>query len=361
MQNSSATQNSAVQTAWGKRPLIISGPCSAETEEQVIETAQRLAKTGMVNMLRAGIWKPRTKPGMFEGVGAKGLPWLQQAKKLTGLPTTVEVATGKQVEDALTFDVDVLWVGARTTVNPFSVQEVADALRGANVPVMIKNPINPDVNLWIGAFERLQQAGISDLTAIHRGFSVYKHDTYRNVPTWEIPIALKQELADIPLICDPSHIAGRTDLLLEVSQKAMDLNYNGLMIETHPTPALAWSDAKQQITAEVLTELLNKLVLRSNVMEQRSFEDLDNFRKQVHTLDSELFDILMKRMQISEEIGRFKKEHNITILQEEHWKKLLESRLQMAKTLNLSDDFVRSILDAIHLESITRQISVMNP
>jgi len=190
---------------------------------------------------------------------------------------------------------------------------------------------------------------------------VYKYDTYRNVPTWEIPIALKQELADIPLICDPSHIAGRTDLLLEVSQKAMDLNYNGLMIETHPTPALAWSDAKQQITAEVLTELLNKLVLRSNVMEQRSFEDLDNFRKQVHTLDSELFDILMKRMQISEEIGRFKKEHNITILQEEHWKKLLESRLQMAKTLNLSDDFVRSILDAIHLESITRQISVMNP
>ena len=265
------------------------------------------------------------------------------------------------MELALQYGTDVLWIGARTTVNPFAVQEIADALKGTTIPVMIKNPINPDVNLWIGAFERLQQAGISDLTAIHRGFSVYKHDTYRNVPTWEIPIALKQELADIPLICDPSHIAGRTDLLLEVSQKAMDLNYNGLMIETHPTPEQAWSDAKQQITAEVLTVLLNKLVLRSNVMEQRSFEDLDNFRKQVHTLDSELFDILMKRMQISEEIGRFKKEHNITILQEEHWKKLLESRLHMAKSLNLSDDFVRSILDAIHLESITRQISVMNP
>jgi len=343
------------------RPFVIAGPCSVETEEQTHTIIQALKSEGKTQMIRGGIWKPRTRPDSFEGIGEQGLPWISEASKNVGIPFAVEVANAKHVEQALSYGTDVLWIGARTTVNPFAVQEIADALRGTTIPVMIKNPINPDVNLWIGAFERLQQAGISDLTAIHRGFSVYKHDTYRNVPTWEIPIALKQELADIPLICDPSHIAGRTDLLLEVSQKALDLNYNGLMIETHPTPALAWSDAKQQITAEVLTVLLNKLVLRSNVMEQRSFEDLDNFRKQVHTLDSELFDILMKRMQISEEIGRFKKEHNITILQEEHWKKLLESRLHMAKSLHLSDDFVRSILDAIHLESITRQISVMNP
>jgi chorismate mutase len=285
---------------------------------------------------------------------------LAEAAKKHELPFSIEVANSKHVELALKNGADVLWVGARTTVNPFAVQEIADSLRGTNIPVMIKNPINPDLNLWIGAFERLQHAGITDLVAIHRGFSVYKHDTYRNVPTWEIPIALKQELTDIPLICDPSHIAGRTDLLQEVSQKAMDLNYNGLMIETHTNPEVAWSDAKQQITAKSLTELLSVLVLRSNMMEQRSFEELDAFRKQVNALDGELFDILVKRMNISEEIGRFKKEHNITILQEEHWKKIVDARLQMANDLNLTNDFVRSILDAIHLESITRQISVMN-
>jgi chorismate mutase len=331
-----------------------------ETEEQTHTIIQALKKEGKTQLIRGGIWKPRTRPDSFEGIGEIGLPWIAQASKNVGIPFSVEVANAKHVELALQYGTDVLWIGARTTVNPFAVQEIADALKGTNIPVMIKNPINPDVNLWIGAFERLQQAGITDLTAIHRGFSVYKHDTYRNVPTWEIPIALKQELADIPLICDPSHIAGRTDLLLEVSQKAMDLNYNGLMIETHPTPALAWSDAKQQITAEALSELLTKLVLRSNAMEHKSNEALESFRKQVHDLDTALFELLMKRMQISEEIGRFKKEHNITILQEEHWKKMLESRLDMAKTLHLSDDFVRSILDAIHLESITRQISVMN-
>jgi chorismate mutase len=342
------------------RPFVIAGPCSVETEAQTHAIINALKTEGKTQLIRGGIWKPRTRPDSFEGIGEQGLPWISEAAKLAGIPFTVEVANAKHVELALNYSTDVLWIGARTTVNPFAVQEIADALRGTNIPVMIKNPINPDVNLWIGAFERLQQAGITDLTAIHRGFSVYKHDTYRNVPTWEIPIALKQELADIPLICDPSHIAGRTDLLLEVSQKAMDLNYNGLMIETHPAPEQAWSDAKQQITAESLTTLLSKLILRSNVMEQRSFEELDTFRKQVNALDCELFDVLVKRMNISEEIGRFKKEHNITILQEEHWKKLLESRLQMAKSLNLSDEFVRAILDAIHLESITRQISVMN-
>jgi len=342
------------------RPFVISGPCSVETEEQTHTIIQALKNEGKTQLIRGGIWKPRTRPDSFEGIGVTGLPWISEASKEVGIPFAVEVANAKHVEQALRYGTDVLWIGARTTVNPFAVQEIADALKGITIPVMIKNPINPDLNLWIGAFERLQQAGITDLTAIHRGFSVYKHDTYRNVPTWEIPIALKQELADIPLICDPSHIAGRTDLLLEVSQKAMDLNYNGLMLETHPSPQNAWSDAKQQITAEALSDLLDALILRSNVVEQRSYETLDNFRKQVHVLDTELFDLLMKRMQISEEIGRFKKEHNITILQEEHWKKLLDSRLQMAKSLHLSDDFVRSILDAIHLESITRQINVMN-
>ncbi len=342
------------------RPFVIAGPCSIETEERTHQVITNLKAEGNTQLLRAGIWKPRTRPDSFEGIGEKGLPWLSEAAKNNELPFSVEVANAKHVEIALRYGADVLWIGARTTVNPFAVQEIADSLRGTTVPVMIKNPINPDLNLWIGAFERLQQAGLTDLVAIHRGFSVYKHDTYRNVPTWEIPIALKQELKDIPLICDPSHIAGRTDLLLEVSQKAMDLNYNGLMIETHPDPTLAWSDAKQQITAGSLTQLLNALVLRSNVMEQRSFEELDTFRKQVNALDCELFEILVKRMNISEEIGRFKKEHNITILQEEHWKKLLDSRLQMANELNLSNDFIRSVLDAIHLESITRQISVMN-
>lgn len=342
------------------RPFVIAGPCSVETEAQTHAIINALKTEGKTHLIRGGIWKPRTRPDSFEGIGEQGLPWISDAAKKVGLPFTVEVANAKHVELALHYGTNVLWIGARTTVNPFAVQEIADALRGTNIPVMIKNPINPDVNLWIGAFERIQQVGISDLIAIHRGFSVYKHDTYRNVPTWEIPIALKQELPDIPLICDPSHIAGRTDLLLEVSQKAMDLNYNGLMIETHPTPEQAWSDAKQQITAESLSTLLCKLILRSNVMEQRSFDELDTFRKQVNALDCELFDILVKRMNISEEIGRFKKEHNITILQEEHWKNLLEARLKMANDLNLSNDFIRSILDAIHLESITRQISVMN-
>lgn len=255
---------------------------------------------------------------------------------------------------------DVLWIGARTTVNPFAVQEIADSLKGTQIPVMIKNPVNPDLNLWIGAFERMQQAGINDLVAIHRGFSVYKHEVYRNVPNWEIPIALKQELPTIPLICDPSHIAGRTDLLLEVSQKAMDLNYAGLMIETHPNPEKAWSDAKQQITAKGLTELLNALILRTRQSDNFTTEELELFRKKVAELDSTMFELLSERMKISELIGKFKKDNNITILQEEHWKNLLDSRLKLAHELQLSSEFVRSILDAIHLESITRQINVMN-
>src|SRR5215813_2576936 len=248
-----------LQQIWSKRPLIISGPCSAETEEQVLQTAQRLAATGKVNMLRAGIWKPRTRPGMFEGVGTKGLPWMQQAKKITGLPVTVEVATAKQVEDALTFEVDVLWIGARTTVNPFSVQEVADALRGVDVPVLIKNPINPDLELWTGAVERVAKAGIKQVGLIHRGFSSYGNTEYRNAPMLHLAIEMKRRNPELLMINDPSHISGRRDILLDVAQKAIDLDMDGLIIESHIDPDKAWSDAKQQITPERLAEMLGQI------------------------------------------------------------------------------------------------------
>ena len=241
-----------LQLLWEKRPLIISGPCSAETEEQVMETSRRLAATGRIDMLRAGIWKPRTKPGQFEGIGTKGLPWLLQAKKITGLPTTVEVATAKHVQDALQFDVDVLWIGARTTVNPFSVQEVADALRGVDIPVLVKNPINPDLELWSGAIERLQKAGIQQIGMIHRGFSSYGNTEYRNAPMWHLPIEMKRRYPGMLLVCDPSHISGNRILLQQVSQKSIDLDFGGLMIESHIDPDNAWSDAKQQITPERL-------------------------------------------------------------------------------------------------------------
>jgi len=271
MESTETTHQSAVQAAWNKRPLIISGPCSAETEEQVIETAERLAKTGKVDMLRAGIWKPRTKPGMFEGIGAKGLPWLQKAKKLTGLPTTVEVATGKQVEDALTFDVDVLWIGARTTVNPFSVQEVADALRGVDVPVLIKNPINPDLELWQGAVERVARAGIKQIGLIHRGFSSYGNTEFRNAPMWHLAIEMKRRMPGMPIINDPSHICGRRDILQATAQKAIDLDFDGLMIESHIDPDNAWSDAKQQITPERLAEMLSAISWRKEDVSSESY------------------------------------------------------------------------------------------
>ena len=260
-----------VQAAWNKRPLIISGPCSAETETQVIETATRLAATGRVDMLRAGIWKPRTRPGSFEGIGTKGLPWLQQARKLSGLPVAIEVATAKQVEDALHFDIDVLWIGARTTVNPFSVQEVADALRGVDVPVLIKNPINPDVELWTGAVERVAKAGIKQIGLIHRGFSSYGNTEYRNAPMWHLAIEMKRRTPGMMMINDPSHISGRRDILLDVAQKAIDLDFDGLIIETHIDPDKAWSDAKQQITPERLAELLDAIKWRHESTTEKDF------------------------------------------------------------------------------------------
>ena len=351
----------AVQEKWNKRPLIISGPCSAETEEQVIETATRLSKTGKVDVLRAGIWKPRTRPGSFEGVGAKGLPWLQQAKKLTGLPTAVEVATGKQVEVALHFEVDVLWIGARTTVNPFSVQEVADALRGVKVPVLIKNPINPDLELWTGAVERVAKSGIDQIGLIHRGFSSYGNTEFRNAPMWHLAIEMKRRNPDMLLINDPSHICGRRDILLEVAQEAIDLDYDGLMIETHIDPDNAWSDAKQQITPEQLAEMLSEIIWRKEeVSSEEVHAMLEKMRQQINQLDDELMQLLGQRMKIADKIGRYKKENNITILQTRRWNDILERAVKKAEKFGLSKEFITKYFDAVHMESINHQNKVFN-
>lgn len=346
-----------------ERPFLIAGPCSAETEEQVNDVVRELKYCAgdEVNLLRAGIWKPRTRPNSFEGMGEVALPWFVDAAKIVGIPTAVEVANKSHVEMALKAGVNVLWIGARTSVNPFAVQEIADVLKGVDVPVMIKNPINPDLELWIGAFERLEKSGVTDLVAVHRGFSYYKHPKYRNVPSWEIPIALKERMPEIPLICDPSHISGKRDLLLEISQKAMDLNFDGLMIETHPDPDNAWSDAQQQITPEVLKHLLKKLILRSNKVPSDSEDKLMELREKISTLDDRLFDILSARMIISEEMGIFKRENNYTILQQEHWAKILTKRLDLKNDYNLTEQFIRKLMDAIHQESIRHQTRIMNP
>lgn len=343
------------------QPFLISGPCSAETEHQVIETAKRLAKTGRVHLLRAGIWKPRTRPNSFEGVGEIGLTWLKKAKEETGLPTTVEVATAQHVELALKHGVDVLWIGARTTVNPFSVQEIADALKGVDIPVMIKNPINPDVQLWLGAIERVNNAGIKKIAAIHRGFSFLGESVYRNKPMWEIPIALKTLHPEIPIICDPSHISGRRDILLSVAQKGMDLGMAGLMIESHITPDEAWSDAKQQITPEALDLLIEQLAVRNNDAPQDIVDDdLLILRKKIDSIDERIIQLLSERMKIAEAIGEYKKEKNITILQVERWKDIVKTRSEWAKELNLSEEFTMKYLEQIHKESIRAQTRVMN-
>ena len=350
-----------VKEKWNKRPLIISGPCSAETEEQLIATAQRLANTGKIDMLRAGIWKPRTKPGLFEGIGAKGLPWMLQAKKLTGLPTTVEVATGKQVEDALTFDVDVLWIGARTTVNPFSVQEVADALRGVDVPVLIKNPINPDLELWTGAVERVARAGVKQIGLIHRGFSSYGNTEYRNAPMWHLAIEMKRRNPEMMIINDPSHICGRRDILLEVAQKAIDLDFDGLMIESHIDPDNAWSDAKQQVTPERLAEMLDAIIWRKeDINSEELHAHMEKMRSQINQLDDELMQILGQRMKIADQIGKYKKDNGITILQTNRWNEILERAFKKGEKLGLGKEFITKYFDAIHMESINHQNKIMN-
>lgn len=350
-----------LQAKWNKRPLIISGPCSAETEAQVLETASQLAKTGKIDLLRAGIWKPRTKPGMFEGNGVAGLPWLLQAKKITGLPTTVEVATAKHVEQALQFEVDMLWIGARTTVNPFSVQEVAEALRGVDIPVLIKNPIHPDLELWSGGIERLQQVGLKKVGMIHRGFSSYGNTEFRNAPMWHLPIEMKRRFPGMPLICDPSHICGNRSMLQQVAQKSIDLDFDGLMIESHIDPDNAWSDAKQQITPERLLEILNTLVWRhESTTEQEFITALTTLREQINQADDELLTLLGQRMKLSDKIGQYKKENNITILQTNRWNDILERAYQKGEALGLTKEFITKYFDAVHLESIHHQNKIMN-
>ena len=361
MQTTEQRSNESTQQTWKKRPLIISGPCSAETEEQVLVTAKRLADTGRVDMMRAGIWKPRTKPGMFEGVGAKGLPWLQKAKKLTGLPNTVEVATAKQVQDALTFEVDVLWIGARTTVNPFSVQEVADALKGVDIPVLIKNPINPDLDLWMGAVERVARAGVKQIGLIHRGFSSYGNTEYRNAPMWHLAIEMKLKYPELLFINDPSHICGRRDILTEVIQKAIDLDYDGLMIESHIDPDNAWSDAKQQVTPERLKEILDSIIWRKEDIPSDEYHAaLEKLRQQINQLDDELMQVLSQRMRIAEQIGRYKKENNITILQTNRWNEIIERAFLKGDKIGLSKEFITKYFDAVHMESINHQKKIMD-
>jgi chorismate mutase len=344
-----------------KRPFLIAGPCSVESEEQVLKVAESLAKDGRTALIRGGIWKPRTRPNSFEGIGVEALPWLVNAGKKTGLPVTTEVANSTHVEEALKAGVDVLWLGARTTVNPFAVQEISDALTGTDITVMVKNPINPDLMLWIGAFERLAKAGVSDLVAIHRGFSVYNHPKYRNVPNWEIPIALIEKMPEIPLICDPSHISGKRDGLLHVAQKAMDLNFAGLMLETHPQPDIALSDPAQQVTPDGLFRLLNQLVLRKESISGEAMNYIEVMREKISAQDDKVFDFLSKRMKLSEEVGIYKRENGITILQQEHWKQVVEYRLGQAEDFHLTPEFVRALMDAIHQESIRHQTKVMNP
>ncbi len=343
------------------RPWIISGPCSAETEEQVLKTAQALAASGQVHLFRAGIWKPRTKPGGFEGVGTVGLEWLSQARTLYGLPFAVEVATAKQVEEALKYNTDILWIGARTTVNPFSVQELADALRGVNVPVLIKNPLNPDLELWTGALERITGAGVEKIGLIHRGFSSYGNTAYRNAPMWHLAIEMKLRHPHLPLINDPSHICGRRDILLEVMQRAVDLDFDGLMIESHPDPDQAWSDSKQQVTPDRLLEMLVSIRWRAEDVNSDSFHTaLDALRQQINQLDNEMVQLLGRRMRVAEEIGQYKKDNNITILQAGRWQEIVERACQQGEQVGLSREFITRYLEAVHMESINRQKRVLD-
>ncbi len=340
--------------------IVISGPCSAETPEQVMETCTQIAQHD-VHILRAGIWKPRTRPNSFEGVGSIGLKWLKDAGKATGLPVCAEVANVKHVYDALRAGIDIMWVGARTTTNPFAIQEIADALQGVDVPVMIKNPVNPDLKLWIGGIERIYGAGIKKIAAIHRGFSTYDQSQYRNMPQWEIPIELKQHLPDIQIICDPSHICGSRDLLAKVSQKAYDLNFDGLMLESHITPDKALSDAKQQVVPESLGEILRGLVQRQPQAENALADSkLEILRDMIDDIDHRLVKTLGERMKIVRQIGEHKRDNNISILQSSRWRELLVDRLAQARSLELSDDIMKYIFQMIHKESIRHQTSVMN-
>jgi chorismate mutase len=341
-------------------PLVIAGPCAAETEEQVLATARALQHSN-VKIFRAGIWKPRTRPGGFEGVGAIGLKWLQKAKAETGLLMAVEVANATHVKLALEHGIDVLWIGARTTVNPFAVQEIADTLEGSDKIILVKNPVNPDLALWIGGVERVYNAGIRKLGVVHRGFSTYEKTRYRNIPEWQIAIELHNRLPHLPLICDPSHITGRRDMIQQLSQQALDLNYDGLMIETHPNPDLAWSDAAQQVTPEKLLEILARLIVRKRTDDTETYiAELEKLRGEIDALDSNILEAIGRRMRISDRIGALKKEKNVAILQSKRWREILEKMIAEGQGNGLTEEFIHKFFKALHQESITHQEKVIN-
>ncbi len=341
-------------------PLIIAGPCSAESEEQMLKTAIEIATIPQIKFFRAGIWKPRTRPGAFEGVGEKGFKWLQKVKQTTGLKTTIEVANPKHVELALKYEVDILWLGARTVVNPFAVQEIASALHNTTVPVMIKNPITPDIKLWLGAIERISNSGIKKIIAIHRGFHYFENSPFRNAPMWEIPIELKRLIPELPIIVDPSHICGRRSLLQEISQKAFDLEMDGLMIETHINPQKAWTDAAQQITPKELNNLLDNLIIRERTGNVDFENRLEELRTEIDKLDGEMLQILSKRMEIIDAIGEYKSTNDITILQMKRWAGIISDRLSIGTNIGLEKRFLMQLLTLIHKESIKRQTSIFN-
>ncbi len=339
-----------------ERPFVIAGPCSAESEEQVMTTARQLAMKGCHNF-RAGVWKPRTKPGGFEGHGEKALPWLKRVKDETHMLVATEVATPEHVELALKYGIDILWVGARTSANPFAMQALADALRGVDVPVFVKNPVNPDLELWIGAMERLNQAGVKRLGAIHRGFSSYDKKIYRNLPMWQIPIELRRRIPELPLISDPSHIGGRRELIAPLCQQAMDLGFDGLIVESHCDPDRAWSDAKQQVTPDVLDYILSLLVVRD---ERVTTEGIHELRKQIDELDNQLMDLLAKRMRVCREIGQYKKEHNMTVLQHARYSEILDKRGAQGSLCGMDTEFVKKVFESVHEESVRQQMEIIN-
>lgn len=342
------------------RPWVIAGPCSAESEAQVMQTARALKEIPQVKVFRAGIWKPRTRPGSFEGVGVAGLAWLKKVKAETGLLTTVEVAKPHHVEEAIAHGIDILWIGARTVVNPFSMQELSESLAGIDIPVMIKNPVNPDLKLWIGAIERIQKNGIHRIAAIHRGFYQFEKTQYRNAPHWEIPIELMRQMPGLPVICDPSHIGGSRNLIQPIAQQALDLEMDGLMIETHPEPEKAWTDAAQQVTPQALGEILGRLVLRDQTGSHEFERTLEELRQEIDQIDYELIRLLAKRMKIAVELGRYKSAHNITILQLQRWKELFADRIKKGGKAGLDTRFLAALLQLVHEQSIQIQTDVMN-
>ena len=337
------------------RPIIIAGPCSAESREQVLETAVALAAKG-VKIFRAGIWKPRTKPGGFEGIGVPGLAWLKEVKEKTGMLVATEVATPIHVFEALEAGIDILWIGARTVTNPFAVQALADSLKGIDIPILIKNPVNPDLELWCGGIERFYNCGLRNIGVIHRGFSSYEKRLYRNIPLWHIPIELRRRYPEMTIICDPSHIGGKRELIAPISQQALDLNLDGLIIESHCNPDCALSDAAQQLTPEILDYTLKMLIVRNNA---QTTENINTLRELIDEVDEQLLSLLGKRMRISKEIGIYKKEHNMTILQSKRYTQILEERSEMGISLQLNEEFVREIMKAIHEESIAIQMKIM--